>query len=118
MADWLFASNDLEEAAISAQAKQLGLDPEAFARCVSDPSTDARIDADIAFIRSVGFEGLPTTWVGDRKLLGAQPVARYVDAMRAVARGERPTQDFWPLAVIIVASGMLVAMGWQRRDAA
>lgn len=117
MADWLFASSELEAPAIAAHAAKLGLDEASFARCVADGATDARIDADIAFVRSTGFEGLPTVWVGDRKLLGAQPLARYVDAIRAVARGERTTQDFWPLAAIVVASAMLVAMGW-RRDAA
>lgn len=117
MADWLFTSDDLDEPAITARAAALGLDAPTFAACVGDPATDAAIDADIAFVRGIGFEGLPTTWVGDRKFLGAQPVGTYVDAIRAVARGDRPAQDFWPIAVVGVASLMMVLAGWKRRDA-
>lgn len=117
MADWLFAAKELEKGAIIEQAKTLGLSPDAFVACADDPATDAAIEADIAFIRGLGFEGLPTTWVGDRKFLGAQPVEKYVDAIRAVARGDRPGQDFWPLAVIVLASMTMVVTGWKRSDA-
>ncbi len=118
MADWLFGANDLAVEAISRGAEQLGLDRAALVACMADPATDARIDADIAFIRAAGFEGLPTVWIGDRKVLGAQPVERYTEAIRAVARGERPTQSWWQLAAIILASLMLVISGWRRHDAA
>ncbi len=118
LADWLFASDDLGESAIAAHATKLGLDAGAFARCTTDPATDARIEADIAFIRAAGFQGLPTTWIGDRKLLGPQPAQRYVETIHAVARGERPTRDLWPLAAIVLAASALVALGWKRHDAA
>lgn len=51
---------------------RLGLDPGALRACMSDPATDARIDADRALFQAVGGQGLPTLWIGTQKIEGAQ----------------------------------------------
>ncbi len=56
-----------------AMAQKLGLDPQRFRACMSDPSIATRIDADIATFRreEVG-HGLPTVWIDDHRISGAQ----------------------------------------------
>lgn len=53
-------------------AEKLGLDANDFRKCVSDPSTTERIDADKAAFKAAKGHGLPTIWVDDQKLEGAQ----------------------------------------------
>jgi predicted DsbA family dithiol-disulfide isomerase len=88
MADRLFSLPELSPESIRKAALELGLDAKAFDACLTDPKTDARIDADIAMLESAGFEGLPTTYVGAERILGAQPDEVFRDALDATARGE------------------------------
>lgn len=53
-------------------AEKLGLDVNEFRKCVSDPATTERIEADKAAFKSAKGHGLPTIWVDDQKLEGAQ----------------------------------------------
>jgi predicted DsbA family dithiol-disulfide isomerase/uncharacterized membrane protein len=91
MADRLFTQRDLTPPAVRKAAAELGLDMAKFDACLADPKTDARIDADIALLESAGFEGLPTTYVGAERILGAQPDEVFRDALDAAARGEGQT---------------------------
>lgn len=52
-------------------AQKLGLDVEAFKKCVSDPATESRIEADKADFKAAKGHGLPTIWIDDQKLEGA-----------------------------------------------
>lgn len=63
-------------------AESLGIATQALRACVVATSTDARIEADRASFKASGGHGLPTVWVGPRKLEGAQPpevLARALD---------------------------------------
>lgn len=53
-------------------AQKLGLDAEQFKKCVSDPATTESIEADKAAFKAAKGHGLPTIWVDDQKLEGAQ----------------------------------------------
>ncbi|MDP9033847.1 MAG: thioredoxin domain-containing protein [Myxococcota bacterium] len=54
-------------------AETLGLEVAAFRACVSDRKTDASIEADRAEFKAAGGFALPTLWLDDRELVGAQP---------------------------------------------
>jgi predicted DsbA family dithiol-disulfide isomerase len=70
--DALYQSPDLGGRACEAIAVEGGADREAFARCVADPATEARIDRDTSLFRHIGGDGVPMLYV-DRTLLdGAQ----------------------------------------------
>ncbi len=88
MADALF-STDVEELTPEGCAKlaaSLGLDEDAFRRCTQDPATEARIQADTATFRAAGGHGLPTLWIDQAKLEGAQPAENFERAItRAIA---------------------------------
>jgi len=68
-------------------AQRLRLPVVAFRACVSDPSTDARIEADRAEFKAAGGFALPTLWIGNQPLVGAQPVETLTQALsQAIAR--------------------------------
>lgn len=68
----LFASNDLSESACEALAVERGVDRDRYLRCLSDPSTDARVERDIALFDEIKGDGVPLLYVGRARLEGAQ----------------------------------------------
>ena len=74
MADALFAAapSNLTPEGCERIAAAQGLDLQRFRACTRDPATDARIHADAAAFRATQGRGLPTLWIGDRRLEGRQ----------------------------------------------
>ena len=70
LAHALFQTTDLSPQNCEKLAQELGLAMDAFRSCIQDPATDARIDAEMVRIRAMGFEGLPTVWIGSERLRG------------------------------------------------
>jgi len=69
----LFTAPDLGEAACEEVAVTTsGIDRETFRRCVTDGSTDARIERDLAMYEAVGGDGVPLLFVGRTRLEGMQ----------------------------------------------
>ena len=91
MADALFAAADLSPAGIGQLATTLGLDPEAFDKCLLDPATKARVDREASLLAPPEFEGLPTTYIGGKRLLGVQSPETVADALERAARGDGNT---------------------------
>jgi predicted DsbA family dithiol-disulfide isomerase/uncharacterized membrane protein len=75
MADALFSApvEELTPEGCARLAASMGLDAEAFRRCVQDPATEARIRADQATFKAAKGHGLPTLWIGDVKIEGTAP---------------------------------------------
>jgi predicted DsbA family dithiol-disulfide isomerase/uncharacterized membrane protein len=116
MADRIFRQDDLSIESIEASAASLGLDMDAFRTCRASPATEQAIDADVAFIRGADFQGLPTIWIGDQKLLGAREPAEYLAALQRAASGQGADGGkLWPLAAVLLAAGGLLALGFQKR---
>jgi predicted DsbA family dithiol-disulfide isomerase/uncharacterized membrane protein len=88
VADRLFSAPTLTPQAVRKAALEAGVEPRAFDACLKAPATEQRIDRDMAALREAGFEGLPTTYVGAVRILGAQPDEVFRDALEAAARGE------------------------------
>jgi len=110
MADFLFTTESLEQKALLDGAQRLSLDLGRFKRCLEDPATDRVIDAQASILREAGFQGLPTTYVGAEKIVGAQPEEVFRDAFDQAARGEGsegiPGWLYWP-GVLIIAGAAL-----------
>ena len=83
MADALFKApvDDLTPEGCEKVATTLGLSIDAFRSCVQDPETDARIKSDTAEFKAAKAHGLPTIWIGDRVMEGAQPVETLREAL-------------------------------------
>jgi uncharacterized membrane protein/predicted DsbA family dithiol-disulfide isomerase len=117
MADALF-EGDLSMASIEASAQTIGVDVERLRVCMADPATDAAIDRDVAFVRGSDFQGLPTVWIGDKRILGAgSSVADYVEAIRSANKGSTGVAgQYWPLAALFVFTVGGVALSIRRRE--
>lgn len=119
MADALFETRDLTSQNCEKLAEGLGLEMTAYRSCVQAKETDARIDAEIARIRAMGFEGLPTVWIGNERLRGLQPEGKIRDAFaRAVEELEgsprRTASYFWGALAAGVLGVGLVALRMGR----
>jgi protein-disulfide isomerase len=66
----LMRASDLSQEGLNAIAEQVGLDLTAMAECIADSATDARIRADDAEYDATGGSGLPTIFIGRRKIVG------------------------------------------------
>ncbi len=112
VADVLFALPNLKADAVRAAALRAGVEAAAFDACLRSPATEQRIDRDMQLLRDAGFEGLPTTYVGAERILGAQPDEVFRDALERAARGEDqqgvPAWAFL-LACLAVVSGVIYA---------
>lgn len=75
MADALFKApiEELTPDGCEKVAVSIGLSLDAYKSCVKDPATDAKIKADTEQFRAAKAHGLPTIWIDDLRLEGAQP---------------------------------------------
>jgi protein-disulfide isomerase len=71
----LFETQDLSEGAVEELATERGVDRDRFQRCVSDPTTEARVEQDLAMFDAVKGDGVPLLYVGRTRLEGAQSQA-------------------------------------------
>ena len=91
MAEALFAAEDLTPSGIDKVATSVGLDATAFESCVIDAATDARVERESNMLVPPELEGLPTTYIGGKRLLGVQSPETVADALERAARGEGST---------------------------
>jgi predicted DsbA family dithiol-disulfide isomerase/uncharacterized membrane protein len=113
MADHLFSAEDLSPAANRRAAGELGLELSAFDRCVDNSETDRRIDAEAKILRDAGFQGLPTTFVGSRMIVGAQPEEVFREAFARAERREGESGIPGPvfLGLLAVVAGAVIGVG-------
>jgi protein-disulfide isomerase len=74
MADALFSApvDDLTPEGCERIAQRIGLPLPAYRACVANPATDLHIEADRAEFKAAGGFALPTLWIDDGQLVGAQ----------------------------------------------
>jgi predicted DsbA family dithiol-disulfide isomerase len=77
----LFASPDLSEVGCEELANERGVDRDRYQRCLSDPSTDARIEQDLAMFDAVRGDGVPLLFIGRARLEGSQSAAALASAL-------------------------------------
>jgi protein-disulfide isomerase len=61
----------------------LGLEPEAFGSCIDGNTYRDAIAADMNRVRRLGLNGTPSFMVGDQRIVGAQPVEVFEQAILA-----------------------------------
>jgi predicted DsbA family dithiol-disulfide isomerase len=89
LADALFAApvDDLTREGCEKVALSVGIELDTYRACVVDPKTDEQIEADRAEFKESGGYALPTIWIGERRLVGAQPREALAKALeQAIAR--------------------------------
>jgi len=116
MADALFETDDLTPAGIARLALALGLEPQSFERCLLDPATTARLERESSLLVPPELEGLPTTYIGGKRLLGVQSPEVVADALARAARGEGSTgvSGYVFLPIVLLVAALLVHFGRRR----
>jgi protein-disulfide isomerase len=73
MADVLFTSRDLSRDGCLASAERLGLERGPFERCLDSEAVTERLERDLELAARAEVRALPTFYVGEERLVGAQP---------------------------------------------
>lgn len=118
MADFLFATEDLSSDAIRKGAAGLGLDLGAFDSCLRAPETEARLAREIAVVKEAGLEGLPTTYVGGRRIVGAQSDDTFSAAIEHAKLGEdeRGIPGWLYLTITLALLAAVLRFGYASGD--
>jgi uncharacterized membrane protein/predicted DsbA family dithiol-disulfide isomerase len=89
MADALFSApvDELTREGCEKIAQRVGLSLDPYRACVSDPATDALIAADKVEFQAAGGFALPTLWIGETPIVGAQPRERLEAALEGALAG-------------------------------
>ena len=117
MAEALFAAEDLTPSGIDKVATSVGLDATAFESCVIDAATDARVERESNMLVPPELEGLPTTYIGGKRLLGVQSPETVADALERAARGEGSTgiSGYVYLPIVALLGLLVLRFGVRRR---
>jgi protein-disulfide isomerase len=76
--DRLFAAQpEFARERLIAYAVEIGLEREAFTRCLDRRTFAGEVDADISQARALGITGTPTFIINGRALVGAHPVENF-----------------------------------------
>jgi len=115
LADFLFSTVDLSKENITRKAVELGIERGTFERCLEAPETEARLERESRILRDIGFQGLPTTYVGDQRIVGAQSDEVFREALKTAASGasERGVPWWAYLAIVGLVTSALVRSGLQ-----
>ena len=115
MADRLFAAQDLRPETNRAVAKELGVELGAYDQCIASGSADAVIEKESKILLDSGLQGLPTTYVGAKTIIGLQGEEIFRDAFDRAARGDGdrgiPAPAYW-----LIVLGVVAAVSWVGRE--
>ncbi len=116
MAEALFATDDLTPGGIEKLVQSLGLDAKSFESCMLDPATNARVERESSLLVPPELEGLPTTYIGGKRLLGVQSPETVADALERAARGEGVTgiSGYVYLPMIALCGLLVLRFGLRR----
>jgi protein-disulfide isomerase len=77
---WLFENQrTLSRTSIVTKAGTLGMDKEAFEKCINDGTYQGRVRAEMVEANSYGITGTPGFLINGRVLTGAQPIEAFVE---------------------------------------
>ncbi len=102
---------DLSPSAERRAAIEVGVDGARFDRCMASKEPDSRIDDDKKLLDAAGFEGLPTTYVGNKRLLGAVSEVAVRDAVEHALPGPGKGSGPGGLPGAVFAALVLGAVG-------
>jgi protein-disulfide isomerase len=84
---------------VTTLAEEAGVEMSAFETCMSSPETEAQVNEGVAAGQALGFTGTPSFRFTDNEsgesytLVGAYPLATFIQYIDAMAAGEAPPQE-------------------------
>ncbi len=115
--DKLFANfRRLDRSDLLAYARDIGLEMTQFESDLEDPSLQKYVETDDAMGVRVGASGTPTFFINGYRIVGAQPPARFQQAIRELLAGKapsiaRPHRPYRPRAPPPPATPIALAIG-------
>ncbi len=88
--DALFGDSPLGQDTYLQYAAKLGLDTEAFQKCLSEERYREFIEKDAAFAQNLGVNGTPTFFINGLAIVGAQPLEVFKNVIDKELAGEIP----------------------------
>lgn len=118
--DALFEASDLSEANVRRIVLGLGVEPKKFDACVTARETAERIARESQILRDAGFQGLPTTYVGSRQIVGAYGEDVFREAFDQAAQGkeERGIPAWLYFGLSLLLAGAVAHFGRLRHEPA
>lgn len=114
LASAFFALQDFSESALQATTNAIIPNHARLSACLASDRPNDRIMSDITALKTAGFVGLPTTYIGGIRILGAEADSVYQDALLQVQDGRDrsgiPAWLYW-LSVVCL---MLAVLYWGR----
>jgi predicted DsbA family dithiol-disulfide isomerase len=89
MANRLFESESLAPERLLELAQAEGLELSRFGECLTAEETTQRLEAESALFTQIALRGLPSTYIGDELVVGAQPREVLEAAFERAATGAR-----------------------------
>jgi protein-disulfide isomerase/uncharacterized membrane protein len=104
LVEFLFTTEALDPASIRAEVERLGIPLAAYDECLTSPAAHARLEREGRLIRDANFQGLPTTYIGSRRIVGAQSPEVFQDALERAPRGsEERGVPAWAYVSLVLA---------------
>ena len=117
--EFLFSTPDLAIPALEEEVARLGLKLADFQRCRVAPETNARLEREIRVFRDAGLSGLPTTYIGGRRILGAQPDETFRDALQRAEHGaDEHGIPGWAYILAVLVLGAVIVQFTRHAQAA
>lgn len=80
-AEQMLTSEPIGSIGATRTARSLDLKLEDFEACMLDPATEKAVEAEMQVLKDAEMLGLPTTYIGGRRIIGNQPESVYADAL-------------------------------------
>lgn len=114
LAEHLFSTEDLRPASIRSAAKDMGVEINGYDRCIASGKADQVIAQESKILRDAGLQGLPTTYVGSKMIVGVQPEEVFRDAFDRAERGDGEHGIPGPIYALAVLA-LIAATCWVGR---
>ncbi|HEY5959156.1 MAG TPA: DsbA family protein [Polyangiaceae bacterium] len=113
----LFESPSLDHAVVAAAGEYVGLTQEEMQACWNDAASEESVAQNVRLLDSLGFVGLPTTYIGGERIIGSQPLPIYQVTLERVSRSEgAATLETVAFCGAFAALGLgVILLGRQRR---
>jgi len=117
MANALFETEDLTRPGLLKAGVSVGLEEKALAACLDDPASEAAVAKTESILPKLGLlQGLPTTFIGAKMLVGAEEAPALREAFDHAEQGaERGVPAPIYVAVLLAAAGLTLWFGRARR---
>lgn len=117
MANALMATEDLSTAGLLKAGESVGIDSKALEACMNTPATDHAAGTSEDLLKRLGLlQGLPTTFVGSKMIVGAEEAPALREAFEQAAAGSNhgiPGSAY--AAIVAAAAGASLWFGRRKR---